>query len=630
LKQSKTIANMVDQKEEHQSQKPVIIETDQSVIIEEKIIQSDVNPVVIFEEETHQFIISEQKIEQPVFPDQNDNKSKEKSAIAEVVTHKSAVFEQLSPAQKEDVPTEIGKQEVIQHDGVEEPVHLERTKPNRLELLEQERIEQERIEADKINKMILEAKTNELAIFELEQPEQLEQKEDSQSMITDKKFDQSENVVQKVESQSVLITFNEEVQSEIETIFEEVTISTPSLKVSEETDLVDAATPDKELETIANKSKDTETAPDQKKQTPDELSNTNDKTDISSKKGYAGKHKYKPVPDQKKQTPDKLPNTNDKSDISSKKVPADKLKNKTVPDHKKEIEMISVNQPAESAKKISEKKLSNQPETKKDFGKKQASRSPKQIAEKEQAGQDTADVPDKVSKDIQNIFNGRWSDFLREQQSGQQENSSSLLALKPSGTEDQVSHILRSQILFDLENSRNGVALVCGSHDELQHGHILKPLVWEARNGKWRLPFGSNFKTPDMIFYGSAGESEQPEYLIWKISVCRLNKENEKFMYVVPIEADLHDDEDLIYIKKKMIVECDHLRYLHERAENEANDEARLLSHYKVQTEARIYYQSIVFTHSKDVESNQNLLAGNPEFGEVKLYSAMIVPEVKN
>ena len=353
---------------ENQPPEIVEIETSQSVVIEQVVIQSEEEPVITYEsstiieqKESHQNIEKEEVI-QPENPInikdetailQQAIEPKEKTVSQSMIVEEE-VIQSEKPVIVEDVRYEVV---VLKQKAEEQPVQNQgKNKYNRTELLEQERME-----AERLNKMMQEANTYESVIFQKEDPKE----ESNQSVVVNEKMDQSENDAEEnKESQSVLITFNEDVQSEIETIFEEVTIHSSPLKLSDETDLIDAGTPVK-------------------------------------KPKYSTKNLDEDSPQIKNPTLDKTHTINDISSKNAEKKPNELAKNE-----KKQDKLASQNKNSKansgmaSTKNIS-KKTENKPEIQplnKDLIKKQI---------------EEYDVSSTISNGISNIFNGRWSGFVR-------------------------------------------------------------------------------------------------------------------------------------------------------------------------------------------------------------------------
>ena len=126
-------------------------------------------------------------------------------------------------------------------------------------------------------------------------------------------------------------------------------------------------------------------------------------------------------------------------------------------------------------------------------------------------------ISEKVQKIIQDGCLQLKKQFEEEQDGGEQ----SMVTIYPSKRAQQIRAVLKAHILTDYKNNNSAeVSLIFGEFNHSLHSHLLSPkLKWDSKNEEWKLPFGSNFKRPNLVFYSSPSvPSGEAEFLIVDIT----------------------------------------------------------------------------------------------------------------
>ena len=203
------------------------------------------------------------------------------------------------------------------------------------------------------------------------------------------------------------------------------------------------------------------------------------------------------------------------------------------------------------------------------------------------------------------------------------------LPLHAARRSHQIRSLLKSNILPSYKNNNiTDVSLIFGKYDHDLHSHLLAPLEWDLSHEEWKLPFGSNFKRPHLIFYSPPSATNgKSQFLIINISACRRiedqnTNDGTMYLYPVPLQFDLQqDDEQLLFSNKMRVASCSHLCHFHERTASDMSDLCRLLCYYGKQVNASVFYQSLAFAYSKDAENGKDYLSLDPIFGDVYEYA---------
>ena len=237
-----------------------------------------------------------------------------------------------------------------------------------------------------------------------------------------------------------------------------------------------------------------------------------------------------------------------------------------------------------------------------------------------------------ISEKVQKILQDGCQHLLQQQQvdTDKNEDDSNCIWLPPlraSKRSHQIRSLLKSDVLTPYKNNNTSdVSLIHGKYNHDLHSHLISRLEWDTNHEEWKLPFGSNFKRPHLVFYSPPRVTDgKSQFLIVHIGACRRVTDINSgalYLYPVPLQFDLKQDEKVMFSNKMRIVRCAHLRHFHERAAADLSDLCRLLCHYGRQVNSSVYYQSVAFAYSKDEGSGgQYYLSLEPIFGESQEYA---------